>query len=962
MIKKNPRSANHEQKIKRLISGEVSFSPASRALYSTAACMYKIIPEGVVYPKTSADVQAVLAYAREHNLSVTARGAGSSLVGQAVNKGIILDFSRSMNQIYAYDPQTETVRVQPGIIYGELNRWLRKYDRFFPPDPSSGEYCTVGGMVANNAAGPHSLQNGSTVDYIESLEVVLHSGRIIRTSSRPDGSASLEAFFKQETEHSRLASKIYKILQQNKESIKRFTPDVPKNASGYRLEKVLHGGLFNLGKLFCGSEGTLGIITEMTLRVKKPHRKKNLTIINFDRLQDAAAAIEPILQLQPSAVEMMEKKAMELVRRLRADLRDFYPPEIESQLYVEFKGGSDEEMNRSLEQLIRFLKKTFPAGMTYKTTNSETEQADLWKIRKASFPLVYQQKRPEKVPAFIEDYVVKPRHIDRFISFLYGIYEKYDTEAIILGHAGNGNFHARPYIDFSRASDLEKMQKISQEVTAEVLKLGGAISGEHGDGRARAHLLIEQAGPLYKVYEQVKHLLDPEGILNPDVKITRENQLTKNLRFHPAYERRPEDLLLHFKDDDYYYEIEKCHGCSACHQSNFTMAMCPVFQINGEELASPRGKADILQNLIAGDLTTESIADGDYKKMLDYCIYCEACFVECPSHVDVGRLLLEHKARYRARHGAGITQRALEYSESLSKIQSWMAPLVNPALRLKAVRILMEKTVGIDRRRPLPEAEAIWRFRSANKAQRVEEPIDKVVLFHDLYARYNNAKLTSLALKVLKSLNVTAVTIPLGSAAMPAIVYGNLELARKTIKKSASALAAHAAKGYKIISTEPTAVLALRKEWPDVLPSPEVKTIAANTYEFFEYVLRLISEKNIRLNFKTVEQTFGYHAPCHLKALQIGRPGVTLLRRIPGIKINEIDRGCCGIAGTYGFKKGTNGYEQSMKIGAALFEELKKPEHERGLSECSTCRMQMEHGAQKETVHPLEILAEALGV
>ncbi len=962
MIKQNTVSANHEQKINARIKGEASFSPASRALYSTAACMYKILPEGVVYPQTTADVQAVLSYAREHGLSVTARGAGSSLAGQAVNKGIIIDFSRFMNGILGYDPKTETVRVQPGVIYGDLNRRLKTYNRYFPPDPSSGEYCTIGGMVANNAAGAHSLQNGSTVDYIESLEIVLHSGKILRTKIRQESSDSFQTFLEQDTEHSRLASQIHQILNHKKETIERFTPNVRKNASGYRLEKVLQNGSFNLGKLFCGSEGTLGIITEITLRLKTPPRYKNLTVINFDRLQDAAAAIESILKLNPSAVEMMEKKAMELVRRFRKDLHDFYPANIESQLYVEFSGDSEEKIEAQSAELIRFIQTGFSDGAACTKTSDSREQAELWKIRKASFPLVYQQKRPEKVPAFIEDYVVQPKDIGRFISFLYRLYEKYDTEAIILGHAGNGNFHTRPYINFSKSSDLQKMHKISEEVTAEVLKMGGSISGEHGDGRVRAHLLREQAGPLYAVYEQVKHLFDPQGILNPEVKISRKNQLTENLRFDPAYKRIEEKTLLHFDDDDYYYEIEKCHGCSACHQSNYTTAMCPVFQITGEELASPRGKADILQNLIAGDLSADFSTEKDYKKMLDYCIYCEECFVECPSHVDVGRLLLEHKARYRSEHSAGITQLVLEHSEIMSKVQSWAAPLANPLMQLKPVRVLMEKTMGIDRRRPLPKAEPVWRFRSNNKAERVEDPIDKVVLFHDLYARYNNSRLTALALKVLKSLDVQVESVPLGSAAMPAVVYGNLALARTTINKSVSVLADYVDKGFTILSTEPTAVLALSKEWPDVLATQEVKKVAANIREFFDYVLQLISDYKIIFNFKTVKQTFGYHAPCHLKALQIGRPGVELLRRIPGVTINEIDRGCCGIAGTYGFRKGKNGYEQSMKIGRALFEELKKPENMLGLSECSTCRMQMEHGAQKETVHPIEVLAESLGL
>jgi len=951
-----------EQDLNPLLEGEASFSATSRALYATAACMYKIIPTGVVYPKSAADVVATVKFAMEHGLSLTARGAGSSLVGQAVNSGIILDFSRYMTQIIAYDPDTETVRVQPGVIYGDLNRYLKPFGRYFPPDPSSGEYCTIGGMVANNAAGSHSVKNGFTIDYLEALQVVLHDGAITKLQSQ-------QVPFLQEGKHGKnrnssqsIAQTVFKILDKNKALIEQHTPKVKKNSSGYRLEKLLDEGSINLAKLFCGSEGTLGLITEITLKVKTPPRFKTLTIVNFDRLEEAAESIHPILAIAPSAVEMMEKKAIETVRAYRPDLLDFYPPGLESQLYVEFDGDSDEEVQTQQKELVALLESKFDTGVNWRTARNATEQADLWKIRKASFPLVYQKKRPEKVPAFIEDYVVPPEHIATFIHFLYEVYAKYNSEAMILGHAGNGNFHTRPFINFSNEDDLLRMHRIADEVTSKVLELGGSLSGEHGDGRARAHLLVKQAGPLYPIYEEIKQLFDPQGILNPDVKISRENQLTKNLRFNPDYRRIQEETLLNFEDDNYFYEIEKCHGCSACHQSNTTTTMCPVFQITGEELASPRGKADILQNLIAGDLDAAFKEDEDYKKMLDYCIYCEGCFVECPSHVDIGRLLLEHKARYRAAKGPGRTQWILEHSEYMSKLQSWFALLVNPLMSFSFSRILLEKAAGIDRRRPLPKIDSPLSFKMNNRPIPVSDPIDKVVLFHDMYTRYNDSGLNLLAIKVLARLNVQVETLPLASAGMPAVVYGNLKLARKTIAASAGHLARFIRDGYKVISTEPTAVLALKKEWQDILPSPEVTLISENTFEFFEFVLSLINKIDMNLTLKTVNQTFGYHAPCHLKALEIGRPAVEILRQIPGVQINEIDRGCCGIAGTYGFKKGSNGYDQSMKIGTDLFEELKKPENGLGLSECSTCRMQMEHGAQKETLHPLQVFAEAMSI
>jgi glycerol-3-phosphate dehydrogenase subunit C len=330
--------------------------------------------------------------------------------------------------------------------------------------------------------------------------------------------------------------------------------------------------------------------------------------------------------------------------------------------------------------------------------------------------------------------------------------------------------------------------------------------------------------------------------------------------------------------------------------------------------------------------------------------------------VDVGRLLQEHKARYRAANGATIMQRTLEYSDLLSSAQSFAAPVVNALVSWKPARLLMEYTLGIDHRRPLPKAASVRAFRKLNRTREVRQPKDKVVLFHDLFARYNRPELTALAIGILEYFQIQVVSVPLGSAGMPAIVYGHLKLAGRTIAKSKTILAEYINKGYKIVSTEPTAVLALRKEWKDVDSSAEVQAVSTHTFEFFEFLNTFLQRNKIKPDFAQVHIQLGYHAPCHLKALQVGRPGVELLRRIPGVEIHEIDRGCCGIAGTYGFKKGKHGYDVSMQIGKDLFEELKQPRHNKGLSECSTCRMQMEHGSGKEVLHPIEILAQALNI
>ncbi len=949
-------------KLAASLDGELTWSDTYRALYATAACMYKIFPAAVAFPRNTQDVARVVRFAAQHGLSVTPRGAGSSLVGQAVNSGIMLDFTRHMNNILDYNRRGQVVRVQPGVIYGDLNRYLKQFQRYFPPDPSSGEYCTIGGMVANNATGAHSIKYGATVDYIASLEVVLSDGEVIRLKNSQNAEKEFQA-----EDHSRETAVkrfLYELAQKNRGLSERYTPKVEKNSSGYRLERLLTEQSFNPANIFCNCEGTLGVITEIELYVREPAHHKALSVVNFDSLEEAARAIEPILQLGPAAVEMMDITALELVRRYRPELGDYFPEHVESQLYVEFTGDSAGEVEQLNYKLTDFLKAEFPKGMDYKTTADLSELQELWNIRKASFPLVYHQKRPEKVPAFIEDFVVRPRDIAVYIRKLYEIYDKYNIEAIILGHAGRGNFHARPFINLKDEAHLEKVQHLADEVFAVVKELGGSLSGEHGDGRARAHLLPQLVGPLYDVYEDVKRFFDPQGVLNPGVKINRENQLTKNLRFSPQYRRVETPTVLHFNEDDYYYEIEKCHGCSACRQSNITTTMCPVFQITADELASPRGKANILQNLISGDLPESFVQEKDYKRMLEYCIYCEGCYVDCSSHVDVGRLLLEHKARYRRAHFPGVMQWTLEHSEQFSRMNAALAPLVNPLMKNRAVRLIMEKTLGIDRRRQLPPAESPRKFRRHSKTRRLSHPLAKVLFFPDIYARYNDARLTYLAVQVLERFNIQVQVPDLGSAAMPPVIYGNIELARKSIRKNLPQLSAYINNGYVVVSSEPTAVLALRKEWPDVLLEDGVKELSGRVYEFFEFLQKLQSEGKIdgQTELKEVPVSLGYHAPCHLKALQIGRPAVSFLRQIPGVKVNEINRGCCGIAGTYGFKKGSNGFDQSMKIGAALFKELAREEHEYGLSECSTCRLQMEQGSGKKTLHPLEILAKALGI
>lgn len=932
------------REVARRIKGEALFDEISRAIYSTAACLYQIKPLGVVLPRDKDDLLRLVDFARREGIPLTARGAGSGLSGQSIGPGIIVDFSRHMNRLLKVNAEEGYARVEPGLVCGMLSRALAKQGDFFPPDPSTADHCTLGGMLGNNSSGAHSVKYGNTIDYVQSLEVILSDGAIL-TLREEDGGPVKEG----------ICGDLKRLIRENREVIKANYPHLPKNCSGYALDRVEAGGNFNLAKLFIGSEGTLGFITSATLRVIKRPAFRSLALFYFDSLEKAGEAVARTLEFGPSMVEMMDRRCLEKNREARPDLERFLPRWAEAELLVEFDGHEGAIPQSAMESLSKLLrgKHNLAAGMDI--AEKAHEQQTLLAVRKAMLPLLNRLRGPRRVASFIEDAAVPPQKLAEYIKGLYEILDGHRAEAVLFGHAGQGNLHTRPILNLKEEDDIKRMQSISREVHHLVISMGGTVSGEHGDGIVRSEYLPKQYGPAYPVMREVKALLDPSGLMNPGKIIdVPEGSMIENLRYGPGYRVSDVPLAagLHFEPGEFEQEIEVCHGCAECRTPFNTVNMCPMFKANPVEMATPRAKANFLRHIISGQLPLDTLYSPQAKYMLELCLNCKSCAVDCPSQVNIPRLWDEARARYHAIKGRSGQEKALGSVDSLARIGAHCAPLSN-ALTPWLGRL----AAGIHPKRKLPRLQGDT-FLSRYAGKKMGRGETKAALFVDSYINYYAPELGDAFISLLLSCDVTVYVPEQVGCGMPQLSNGGLEEAREMARFNLRKLASAIEEGYRIISLEPTATLCLRDEYRHILPGREASAVSENVQDALQFLLHLYGQGKLAVSFGPLDLTAGYHTPCHMRSLNIERPALRLLGLIPGLKVVDLNEGCCGMAGTFGLKR--KWYPTSMTIGEGLFNRLREPDISIGVSDCSSCRMQMEHGSYKETVHPIHLLARTL--
>lgn len=955
-MKKQPEEIGAE--LAGLIGGIVDVDVFNRAAFSTDASIYQIVPQCVVAVKDEKDIAAVVRYARANGLSAAARGAGSGVAGESLSSGIVIDVRRFMDRILDTAADGSVVTVQPGVVLDVLNSHLAKYGRMIGPDPSSSNRAVVGGCVANNATGAHSLMYGHMDRYVERVRAVLADGSVAEfvNSVEPlDGDSRPEP---------KLARVCVDLLADQEEVIAAAQPGTERNRSGYTIAGIVHEGKADLARLMAGSEGTLAVFSEITLRTVEIPRHKGLVQFEFDCLETMARAVPLLAACGPSACELMDQRLMSMARGAYPKYRDVLPEGCEATLLVEMTGDSEEQVRRKINKA-----RIAVSDMAVEATDvfEPHRQQRLWKSRKDAVPLLNRQKGAAHPIPFIEDVSVDPSRLEDYIKGLERIGETYGIPMAFYGHAGDGELHIRPYVDLSTAEGIAKMKAIAEEVFELAWSLGGSISGEHADGLVRAAFIRRQYGDAYyELLKGIKRIFDPEGILNPG-KILNEDPevMEKNLRLPGGTLPGGRSALL-LGPEEFRFEAEQCSGCGVCLSQAEGTRMCPVFRAMNEELATSRAKANLLRAMShpAGGLSEADRAG--LRRILSLCVNCKMCSVQCPAGVDVSKLIIESRAQMAKQTGFTVTEFALAHNRWLSVLGSSFAPLSNWILTLGPVRWLMELTMGLDRTRRFPNFARGSFVRKARrylaKAPLIAEPADKAAYFVDSFANWNDHELGFAAVKLLRSLGVEVVVPRQRPAPLPAYVYGNVERARKDLEYNLRQFAPLVEKGFKVICSEPSAALCLKEEMKYLVDSEQARLVAGNTFELMDFLDHQLQSGNFE-RFQAVRlrpaKKYAYHAPCHLQALRGEAVTIAFLKRL-GVEAEDINGGCCGLAGTAGMQK--KHHELSEAIGGALARRIEAIDPDVILTECAACGMQIEHLTGRKTLHPAKLLAEMLAV
>ncbi len=949
--------------LRQRVEGEVRFDKMTRVLYSTDASIYQIEPIGVVLPKTSNDVIAVVETAARHGVSVLPRGGGTSLAGQTVGNSIVIDFSKYMRHVVEINAEEGWVRTQPGIILDELNHHLAPHNMLFTPDPSTSSRGNVGGALGNNSCGAHSILWGKTVDNVLELDTVLSNGETARFAAL-DG-AQLE----DKMRGTGLEGEIYRRLpaigeEHRTEIIDRY-PKIQRRVSGYNLDEFVGGSDLDMARFVVGSEGTLVTITEAKLRIVPIPAVRGLTVIHFSDLFESMEATVATLETDPAAVELIGSM---IIRQARENLEysrltDFIEGDPEALLVVEMIGNSEAEVESKLDALERRVKRS-GLGYAMPRLMRPEDQARVWAVRKAGLGLMMNVPGSAKPLPFVEDTAVDPQKLPDFVRRFDEIVRSHGTTAGYYGHASVGCLHIRPLVDLKGQEGVDRMVGIATEISDLVLEYGGSMSGEHGDGLVRSGWNEKMFGSrIYNAFREVKRVFDPAGIMNPG-KIVDSPPMTDSLRIGPAYgTREVQTGFGYVQEGSFASAIEMCNGQGACRKV-LGGTMCPSFMVTRDEEHSTRGRANALRAAMSGALPPDALTGKRLYDVLDLCLECKACKAECPSNVDMAKLKYEFLDGYRRANGQTLSGRIFGNIATLSRWGSFFAPISNWTLKSEPIRELMESQVGIDKRRTLPPfaGQTFVQWFKARGGSPEHTSGRRVVLFPDTFTNYNHPELGRAAVKLLEHLGYEVVVPRVGCCGRPMLSKGMMDKARRAAEVNVRALNPYVEQGVKVVGLEPSCILSFRDDYLDLLPgNDQAGAVGDSAMLIEEFLVHARETDGVELELKRrPAEKILLHGHCHQKALVGTGMALEALRGIPDCDVAEIPSGCCGMAGSFGFEK--DHYDISMAIGEqVLFPAVRsKTDGSVVVSEGVSCRQQIEHGAGTRAKHLVEVLAEAL--
>ena len=944
--------------LRRHVEGDVLFGRADRGRYATDASIYQVEPVGVVVPRTTADVQAALAIAREHGVPVLARGGGTSQCGQAVNRALVLDCSKHLRQVLHVDPEARTALVQPGIVLQHLNGALKGHGLFFAVDPSTQARCTIGGMAGNNSCGSKSIRYGLMADNVSAIDAILADGTGHRFGAVPDNldDATPPAI-------TELIQRLRALGAAEADEIAARFPHQLRRVGGYNLEvltpRVRREGRENLARLLVGSEGTLAFSAALELILHPIKPCKVVGICQFPSFRAAMEAARHLVALDPEAVELVDRTMIDLGRGIaiyRKTIDQMLLGEPDSLLLVEFHGDSDAPLLDKLAELEGAMADLGHPGQVVRATDAAF-MARISEVREAGLNIMMSMKGDGKPVSFIEDCAVDLADLADYTERLNAVFERHGTKGTWYAHASVGCLHVRPVLNMKDPADVATMRQVAEECFALVREYKGSHSGEHGDGIVRSEFHEPMFGArIVRAFEAVKDAFDPAALLNPGRVVRAPRMDDRTLfRYGPDYASAGFQPALDWSDHPgaLLGAVEMCNNNGTC-RAMHAGVMCPSYRATRDEEHVTRGRANTLRLALTGQFGADAMAGEAVADAMKLCVSCKACRRECPTGVDMARMKIEVLAAQAARHGISRRDWLVAELPRYAPIAARMAPLVNLRNRVPALRRLAERSIGLAAGRPLPA----WRRDPFRDTETLDGPAPRgeVLLFADTFNRWFEPENLRAAQRVLRAAGYRVVTATNGRRPLCCgrtyLSAGQVDRARRQARRTLAALAGN----LPVIGLEPSCLLTLRDEFPALLPGQATRDLAERALLLSEFLARHAPD----LPLREMPGTAHVHGHCHQKAHGAFPDALAVLRQVPGLVVKSIESSCCGMAGAFGYQVETQAASRAMAELALLPAVRAAPEEDWMVADGTSCRHQIRDLAGRRAVHSVRVLDAAI--
>jgi FAD/FMN-containing dehydrogenase/Fe-S oxidoreductase len=979
-------------RLAREIRGEVLFDAASRGRYSTDASIYQIEPVGVVVPQTEEDARIAIQIAAELGVPILPRGGGTSQCGQTVGAALVIDNSKYLNQIIAFDKDARTAVVQPGMVLDQLNAYLKPHGLWFPVDVSTSAQATLGGMAGNNSCGSRSIRYGNMVHNVRGIDALLADGAAFHFGAS-DQLAGAPAAYRE------LVERVHAVVRREAAEIEARWPKVLRRVQGYNIDMVQPGAegaprAHNLAHLLVGSEGTLAYTRRIHLDLAPLPAHKTLGVCHFPTFQQAMQAPQHIVKLAPAAVELVDRTMIELARgnaAFKPIVDRFLKGDPDAILLVEFAGDERDAQLAKLRQLVELMADLgFPGGVV--EIPDAGLQKQVWEVRKAGLNIMMSMKGEGKPVSFIEDCAVPLEHLAEYTDKLTQVFEKHGTRGTWYAHASVGTLHVRPVLNMKQ-DGARQMRAIAEEACELVRRYkGAAYSGEHGDGLARTEWIEPIIGSrLTRALEEIKDLFDPRGLMNPGKIVRGTRQDDRGLfRFKPGYAAQQLDTALDWSEWNapgevagassgrgFIAAVEMCNNNGHCRKFD-AGTMCPSYRATGNERDLTRGRANTLRLALSGQLGADAFTSEAMREALDLCVSCKGCKRECPTGVDMAKMKIEFLHHYGKRHGISLKDRLIAWLPRYAHWAARLAGLANLRDAIPGMAGLGERLLGLSAKRSLPKwrGDAFHLDRAARPQG--EQTAGEVVLLVDTFNNYFEPENARAALAVLEAAGYRVHRARAADSERPLccgrtfLASGLVEEARTEARRTIAALRPYVERGLPIIGLEPSCLYTLRDEFKSMLPGAETDALAARALLFEEFLAAEHQAGRLKLGLQALPQKKALlHGHCHQKAFGAMSAVEQVLRLVPELQVETVESSCCGMAGAFGYE--AEHYEVSMKMAeAALLPALRRAGADTlFVADGTSCRHQIHDGlragedapapaARREAVHVAQVLARAL--